>query len=182
MAAAAPATSAYGAFAFSDLSGFTAFTAERGDDAAIGLVETFRSHMSEGLPPSARIVNRIGDGLLVHFAEASTAVSSLLALTHRCAEVSTPEVPLWIRTGVHVGTARVLGDDLIGHDVNVAARIGELAGATEVLVSESARDQQTDDSVRFDALGPVFVKGLTEALRVYRASTVEATQPAPATT
>ena len=52
MAAAAPATSAHGAFAFSDLSGFTAFTAERGDDAAIGLVETFRSHMSEGLPPA----------------------------------------------------------------------------------------------------------------------------------
>ena len=87
MAAAAPATSAHGAFAFSDLSGFTAFTAERGDDAAIGLVETFRSHMSEGLPPGARIVNRIGDGLLVHFADPSTAVSSLLALTHRCAEV-----------------------------------------------------------------------------------------------
>ena len=82
-------------------------------------------------------------------------------------------MPLWVRTGVHAGTARVLGDDLIGHDVNVAARIGELAGATEVLVSESARDQQTDDSVRFDALGPVFVKGLTEALRVYRASAVD---------
>jgi class 3 adenylate cyclase len=74
----------------------------------------------------------------------------------------------------------VLGDDLIGHDVNVAARIGELAGATEVLVSERARDEQSDASVCFDALGPVFVKGLGDALRVYRASAVDAVQPTPA--
>jgi adenylate cyclase len=176
-----PAT-ASGAFAFCDLAGFTAFTAERGDDAAIELVERFRSHVELGLPAGARIVNRIGDGLLVHFADPAPAVAALLAVTEVCTDVASPDVPLWIRTGVHVGTARLLGDDLIGHDVNVAARIGELAGATEVLVSESARDQQTDGSVRFDALGPVFVKGLTEALRVYRASTVEATQPAPAAT
>jgi adenylate cyclase len=172
------ATSAEGAFAFCDLAGFTAFTAERGDDAAIELVETFRSHVEAVLPEDARIVNRIGDGLLVHYTDPSNAVSSLLGLTRRCADVATPDVPLWVRTGVHAGTARVLGNDLIGHDVNVAARIGELAGATEVLVSEQARGVQTDGTVRFDALGPVFVKGIDDALRVYRASAVEAAQPA----
>jgi class 3 adenylate cyclase len=170
--------SAHGAFAFCDLAGFTAFTADRGDDAATELVETFRSHVEEALPADARIVNRIGDGLLVHFEDPSTAVSSLLALTRRCADVATPDAPLWVRTGVHAGTARVLGDDLIGHDVNVASRIGELAGATEVLVSESVRSEHSDVTVRFDALGPVFVKGLSDALRVYRASVVDAAQPA----
>jgi adenylate cyclase len=172
-------STAEGAFAFCDLAGFTAFTADRGDDAAIELVETFRAHVEDTLPSGARIVNRIGDGLLVHFSDPSTAVACLLGLTRQCADVATPDVPLWLRTGVHAGTARVLGDDLIGHDVNVAARIGELAGATEVLVSESARDQQAAASVCFDALGPVFVKGLSEALRVYRASAVDADQPTP---
>jgi adenylate cyclase len=171
---------AEGAFAFCDLAGFTAFTADRGDDAAIELVETFRSQVEQTLPADARIVNRIGDGLLVHYADPSCAVSSLLELTRRCADIATADVPLWIRTGVHAGTARVLGDDLIGHDVNVAARIGELAGATEVLVSERARSAHDDATVCFDALGPVFVKGLEEALRVYRASTVDAAQPAAA--
>jgi len=174
------ASLARGAFAFCDLAGFTAFTAERGDDAAIELVETFRAHVAAGLPADARIVNRIGDGLLVHFEAPSVAVSTLLTLTRRCADVSTPDTPLWVRSGVHVGTARVLGDDLIGHDVNVAARIGELAGATEVLASATARAEQTDDDVRFDALGPVFVKGLSDPLRVYRASAVDSTVRAPA--
>jgi adenylate cyclase len=173
-------STAQGAFAFCDLAGFTAFTADRGDDAAIELVETFRTHVEQALPADARIVNCIGDGLLVHFADPSCAVTALLELTRRCADVATPDVPLWVRTGVHAGTARLLGDDLIGHDVNVAARIGELAGATEVLASERARSEQADGAVRYDALGPVFVKGLNDALRVYRASVVDATQPAPA--
>ena len=172
------ATSASGAFAFCDIAGFTAFTAERGDDAAIDLVARFRSHVADGLPTGARIVNRIGDGVLVHFGDPGPAVPALLALTELCSDAATLDAPLWIRTGVHVGTARVLGDDLIGHDVNVAARIGELAGATEVLVSERARSEHADATVRFDALGPVFVKGLSDALRVYRASAVDAAQPA----
>lgn len=171
-------STASGAFAFCDLAGFTAFTAACGDDAAIELVETFRTEVEAALPADARIVNRIGDGLLVHFAAPGGAVAALLELTQRCGDRSTPDVPLWVRTGVHAGTARVLGDDLIGHDVNVAARIGELAGATEVLVSEQARGSQDDATVRFDPLGPVFVKGLPDALRVFRASALEVSQPA----
>lgn len=172
------ATSVHGAIAFCDLAGFTAFTAERGDDAAIELVETFWARVAEQLPTGARIVNRIGDGLLVHFSDPLRAVASLLEITRRCADVATPDVPLWVRVGVHVGTARVLRDDLIGHDVNVAARIGELAAAEEVLVSESARSAAADPGVRFDALGPVFVKGLPEPLRVYRATRVDVPQMA----
>lgn len=172
------ASTASGAFAFCDLAGFTAFTAECGDDAAIELVETFRTEVEAVLPIGARIVNRIGDGLLLHFSDAPGAVVALLRLTARCAERSTPEVPLWVRTGVHTGSARVLGDDLIGHDVNVAARIGALAGATEVLVSEQARGTAPPAGVRFDPLGPVFVKGLPDALRVFRASAAEISLPA----
>ena len=33
--------------------------------------------------------------------------------------------------------------------------------------------------VRFDAVGPVFVKGVPDALRVYRASTTEPASPTP---
>ena len=170
------ATSASGAFAFCDIAGFTAFTAERGDDAAIDLVARFRSHVADGLPTGARIVNRIGDGVLVHFGDPGPAVPALLALTELCSDAATLDAPLWIRTGVHVGTARVLGDDLIGHDVNVAARVGELAGAAEVLVTERAL-ADVGAEVRFDAVGPVFVKGVPDALRVYRASTTEPASP-----
>lgn len=163
---------AVGAFAFCDLAGFTAFTEERGDEAAIALVEAFRSNVEDALPPDARIVNRTGDGLLLHFADPSGAIDALLSMTNGCQSASSAEVPLWVRTGLHVGSARRLGDDLIGHDVNVAARIGALAAAAEVLVSEQARAGHTDPAVQFDPLGPVFVKGVTDPLRLYRATRV----------
>jgi adenylate cyclase len=166
-----------GAFAFCDLAGFTAFTEDQGDEAATKLVETFRGYAEAELPDGARIVSHVGDGLLIHFGDPAGAISALLALTQRCAGQATPERPLWVRTGVHVGTARRLGDDLIGHDVNVTARIGDLAGAAEVLASESARAAETDPRVRFDALGAVFVKGVNDPLRLFRASRLDVPSP-----
>lgn len=163
-----------GAFAFCDLAGFTAFTEERGDDAAIALVEAFRHEVERSLPPSARIVNRVGDGLLLHVADPVEAVGALLTLTDRCRADSTAEAPLWVRTGIHLGQAKRLGDDLIGHDVNVAARIGALAAASEVLVSEQVRAAHPKHDVRFEALGPVFVKGVSDPLRLFRATRVVA--------
>jgi adenylate cyclase len=170
----APPGAEHGAFAFCDLAGFTAFTEERGDDAAVALVEAFRREVAASLPPSGRIANRVGDGLLLHIGDPAEAVGALLTLTDRCSAGSTPETPLWVRTGLHQGQARRLGDDLIGHDVNVAARIGSLAAASEVLVSEQARDAHEGQGVRFDALGPVFVKGVTDPLRLFRATWVAA--------
>jgi class 3 adenylate cyclase len=170
---AAPEVS--GAFAFCDLAGFTAFTAERGDGAALDLVEAFGALVAAALPGGARIVNRIGDGLLVHFCDPVGAIPALLEITHRCTTASTPEAPLWIRTGVHAGRARPLGADLIGHDVNVAARIGDLAAAGEVLASEPARAAAAPSAdVRFKPLGPVFVKGVPDPLRLYRAERIVA--------
>lgn len=163
-----------GAFAFCDLAGFTAFTEEWGDDAAIALVEAFRREVEESLPSMARIVNRTGDGLLLHIADPAEAVCTLLALTDRCRATSTAEAPLWVRTGIHLGQAKRLGDDLIGHDVNVAARIGALAAASEVLVSEQVRVAHEQPDVRFEALGPVFVKGVSDPLRLFRATWVVA--------
>ena len=163
-----------GAFAFCDLAGFTSFTEERGDDAALALVEAFRREVQAALPPSGRIANRVGDGLLLHIAEPAEAVAALLRITDRCRAASTGEMPLWIRTGLHRGEARRLGDDLIGHDVNVAARISALAAASEVLVSEQVRSEHPETDVRFEALGPVFVKGVTAPLRLFRASWVVA--------
>jgi adenylate cyclase len=163
-----------GAFAFCDLAGFTAFTSEHGDEAALGLVEAFWAHVSSELPAGGQILNRIGDGLLLHFEEPPSALPALLAITERCRDHSTPGRPLWVRTGVHVGTARRLGGHVLGHDVNVAARIGALAAAAEVLASESARGVTDPEAVTFVALGPVFVKGVPDPLRLFRAARVGA--------
>lgn len=44
-----------------------------------------------------------------------------------------------LRVGVHTGHPRRIGDDFLGMDVNIAARLCEKAGTSEILVSEATR-------------------------------------------
>ena len=78
---------------------------------------------------------------------------------------------MWVRIGMHHGKALARGDDLVGHDVNVAARIVDLAGPGEVLLSEPTKADIGDDlpGVSFDELGPVVMKGIPTPVRLWRA-------------
>ena len=65
----------------------------------------------------------------------------------------------------------VFGDDLIGHDVNVAARIVGVADSGEVLASEASvrgADGGLPD-VEFKRLGPVVMKGIPMPINLFRA-------------
>ena len=78
-------------------------------------------------------------------------------------------IPLWVRIGVHWGCPRRRGDDIVGRDVNLAARIVDLAGPGEVLCSEATADVVgVRPGVGFEPLGPVFVRGITEPVPIMR--------------
>ena len=85
-------------------------------------------------------------------------------------EAAEGDVPLWVRIGIHWGCPRQRGDDIVGRDVNLAARIVDLAGAGEVLCSEAtAAVVGTLPGVEFEPLGPVFVRGIAEPVPIVRA-------------
>jgi adenylate cyclase len=59
--------------------------------------------------------------------------------------------------------------DYFGRTVNVAARIAARAGPGEVLVGSDLVDVANRPSVRFDAVGPVSLKGIESPVDLYRA-------------
>ena len=63
-------------------------------------------------------------------------------------------------------------DDLIGHDVNLAARIADQAGSAELLLSEATVDRLAGplDRDRFEEIGPVLMKGIPGPIRLFRAN------------
>jgi adenylate cyclase len=159
-----------GAMAFADLAGFTAFTAERGDDAALMLVDRFTTLAEQQLPADGRIVKEIGDGLFIFVPDPIDAVWAMLGLSARGLGEATVETPLWIRAGVHTGSALTRGDDLIGNDVNIASRITDLAAPGEVLVSASVVEAcNGTHRVVFESLGPAFLRGIDDPVRLSRA-------------
>jgi adenylate cyclase len=163
---------ASGAIVFTDIVGFTQFTAARGDNEALALLEIQDELVRDALPPGARIVKELGDGLLLWFDAAVPAVTACLDLLGRFQAVERDTKPLWVRMGMHWGSPTPRGDDIVGHDVNVAARIVDVAGPGELLVSAAARTAIGDPlpGLCLEELGPVVMRGIPEPIRLFRAS------------
>ena len=73
---------------------------------------------------------------------------------------------------MHHGHALPRGADLVGNDVNVAARIVDVAAPGEVLVSDAVRPgvRSPPPEVCFEELGPVVMKGIPAPIRLWRAT------------
>ncbi len=161
-----------GVVAFTDIVGFTEFNALQGDAAALALLDTQAKLVADGMPEGARVVKELGDGLLLWFPDACAALESALDLQARFEDRSAAaEAPLWVRIGMHWGHPTPRGLDIVGHDVNLAARIVDAAGAGEVVLSEATL-RVIGDGVRgvdYDELGPVTMKGIPEPVWLFRA-------------
>jgi adenylate cyclase len=160
-----------GAIVFTDIVDFTRYNAERGDDAAVELLEQQIRLVRAQLPPCARVVKELGDGLMLWVPDAYAALDTCLGVQARVVREQRGDDPVFVRVGAHWGAPRRRGDDFVGNVVNLAARIVDLAGAGEVLVSaallEAAGDLSKLDA-RAHELGPVFVKGVPDPVALYR--------------
>ncbi|HEX4491593.1 MAG TPA: adenylate/guanylate cyclase domain-containing protein [Acidimicrobiia bacterium] len=162
-----------GAVVFTDIVEFTRYNAERGDDAAVALLEQQSADVRALLPECARVVKELGDGLMLWIPDACAALETCLALQDRVGgrDASNDVDAIEIRVGAHWGSPRRRGDDFVGNVVNLAARIVDLAAAGEVLVSEALLAAAGDAAAlnaKADELGPVFVKGVPDPVPLYR--------------
>jgi adenylate cyclase len=71
--------------------------------------------------------------------------------------------------GVNAGPVIFRDGDYFGRTVNVAARIADYARPGEVLVTEPVRAATGDRPLQFESLHPVPLKGVSEAVQLYRA-------------
>ena len=120
---------------FTDLENFTAYTSTNGDSAARELLD--HHHKVSGpiiRSRGGRVVKKLGDGLLVSF---HTAEGAVLAAVELC-EADHGELRL--RAGIHFGEAVLHGNDLVGNDVNIAARVTDVAKGGEILATSQVRD------------------------------------------
>jgi adenylate cyclase len=118
---------------FTDLEGFTAFTDTHGDTAAIALIDQHHK-LAGGVVRQwkGKIVKHLGDGLLCTFPDPDSGARAAVAL------LSTAPPPLRLRAGVHCGEATVTRHDVVGHVVNVAARVCETASGGQVMITAEA--------------------------------------------
>jgi class 3 adenylate cyclase/pimeloyl-ACP methyl ester carboxylesterase len=121
---------------FTDVVGSTERVSEVGDRQWHRLLESHREEARLLLGRwGGREVGTSGDGLFAVFDAPTPAIRCALAM---CA--SSQSGGLDIRAGIHTGEVEVDGADFIGLGVHLGSRVMSLAGAGEVLVSQTVRD------------------------------------------
>jgi TolB-like protein/Tfp pilus assembly protein PilF len=108
-----------------------------------------------------RVFNTAGDGFMLEFSSGHAAVEAALALAETC-------VPR-VRVGVHLGDVVVQPDgDILGHGVNVAARLMARSAPGSVLVSAAVRQTIRGAlAERFVSRGVVQLDKMAETIEVF---------------
>lgn len=155
-------------FVFADLAGYTALTDVHGDVMAADLAEQFCRAVGAALPPGAEDLKSLGDACMIHVDTAGSAVEFALSLLESVsARLPFPAV----RVGMHTGPAIARGGDWFGQTVNTAARIAELAGADEILVSDTTRRCAGERGrARYVDVGVHDLRNIRAPHRLFRAS------------
>ena len=171
MASEAPPTLA--AIVSIDIAGYSSL-AERNPAEAVARVRRLREQAGTAAAMhGGRIFNTAGDGVMLEFASASDALATASSLCD-------PE----LRIGVHVGEAtRADNGDLLGHGVNIAARLQSEAAAGSILVSQVVRDTAASDVAgKLVARGKIRLAKMRETLSVFALEKFAANAGRPAST
>jgi len=148
---------------FTDIVGSTERVAELGDRAWRQLLaEHHRLVRAELDRFQGREIDTAGDGFFATFDGPARAT--------RCAQAIVAAVRplgLEIRAGAHTGEVELLGGELGGLAVHIGARVGALAGPSEVLVSSTVKDLVAGSGLAFEDRGEHELKGVPEKWRLY---------------
>jgi class 3 adenylate cyclase len=72
-----------------------------------------------------------------------------------------------VRAGLHTGECEVMGDDIGGIAVHIAARVSAHAGPGEVLVSRTVKDLVAGSRIEFTDRGAHALKGVPDTWQLY---------------
>ena len=158
---------------FADVEGYSRLMLE--DEA--GTLQQFRQLIDERVRPllsehAGRLVKTTGDGFIAEFSSAVAAVECAVAIQNASKtqqdQVSGRET-LNLRIGINAGEIVVESDDIFGTEVNIAARLEKLAGAGEVVVSDTVHGfVRRHPGLLFHPLGPQTLKNMAEPVFLYR--------------
>jgi adenylate cyclase len=154
------------AFAFVDLSGFTSFSDEQGDDESVRVLTLFRSAARKVATDfGVRIAKWLGDGAMFVAVDFRQLVAAVIELERI---VDDMELPLEIHAGLAGGAVILLeGDDYTGGSVNLASRLADAAGPCEILCTPELATLAPDDAW-VEHAGAIVVPGFHKPVDVAR--------------
>jgi class 3 adenylate cyclase len=143
---------------FTDIVDSTRTAAELGDSRWRGVLEGHQRAVRDALGRfDGREIKSTGDGFLATFDGPARGIRCARAILE-----SSEALGVRVRAGLHSGECEVMGDDIGGIAVHIAARVSALAGPGEVLVSRTVKDLVAGSGIQFVDRGAHTLKGVPD--------------------
>lgn len=164
---------------FSDIRGFTDYTEQYGDDAAYRILREHNAIVEHQIwTYGGTIVKTQGDSFMATFKGTRGAIMCAIAAQRAIGQLRQNESDARIAIGIGINTGDSIPDargDQFGSAVNLAARICEAAGKSQILVAETTRllagrielRRSEGGAVEYVDRGLHELKGFPEAKRLF---------------
>jgi len=152
------------AIMFTDIAGYTALSAKDSTKAS-ELLTTQRDTLKPIVEKhGGSWMKEIGDGLLLTFDSATSAVECSIAIQEATKDIE----DLNLRIGIHQGEVIKQDGDVIGDDVNVASRIEPFSAVGGVAISDKIyRDISSNQEFETKYIGKPKLKGVSQNVEIY---------------
>lgn len=148
---------------FTDIVDSTRTAVELGDKRWRIVLEGHQRVVREELARfGGREVKSTGDGFLATFDGPGRAINCAQAILQ-----SSEPLGISVRAGLHTGECEVMGEDVGGIAVHIAARVSALAGAGELVVSRTVKDLVAGSGTGFSDRGAHTLKGVPDTWQLY---------------
>lgn len=144
------------------------------EEATLSAMHAHRRDLIDPLIEShgGRIANTAGDSLLIEFSSPVEAIRCSSAIQTGLAKRNL-DVPkerrITLRIGINLGSVVEDGQDLLGDEVNVAARLEALADPGGIYLSAAVRDEVLDHlPLDLDDLGEIAVRNIPKPIHIFR--------------
>src|SRR2546430_16632821 len=160
------------AVGFVDLVGFTSLAQELTPAGLSGLLDDFEDRSFDTVAEhGGQLVKHIGDEIMFVVLEAEAACDIALSLVDAFRAEDATVTP---RGGIAIGDLLTRDGDYYGVEVNLAARLADIAVPQEILVSADtkrlAEKDDVDDAFAFEPAGRRALNGLATPVEVFSLS------------
>jgi class 3 adenylate cyclase/pimeloyl-ACP methyl ester carboxylesterase len=154
---------------FTDIVGSTRLATKLGDQRWHRTLEEHNAVVRANLARfRGREIKTTGDGFLATFDGPGRAIRAADAIRAELAEHG-----LQVRVGLHVGEVELVGDDVGGIAVHIAARVLAQAGPGEIWCSRTVKDLVAGAGFAFTDRGTHKLKGVPDDWRLYAVELAE---------
>jgi class 3 adenylate cyclase/alpha-beta hydrolase superfamily lysophospholipase len=151
---------------FTDVVGSTSRAASSGDRSWKEIMERHHAVVRAMLARyRGTEIDTAGDGFFATFDGPARAVTCARQIIQALEPTG-----LQIRAGVHTGEVQMINGKVGGLAVIIGARVGALAGPSEILVSRTVKDLVAGSGLAFEEAGVHELKGVPDRWPLYRAA------------